>query len=50
MTVGAVASATALTLGGLADRDRWPDIQAAMINAMVRLEKALKPQVKRLRV
>jgi len=38
-----------LTFGGLADRDRWPEIQEAMIDAMVRLEKALKPQVKRLR-
>jgi len=39
-----------LTLGGLADRDRWPEIQEAMIDAMVRLENALKPQIKRLRV
>jgi hypothetical protein len=39
-----------LPLGGLADRDRWPEIQEAMIDAMVRLEKALKPQVKRLRL
>lgn len=38
-----------LTLGGLADRDRWPEIQEAMIDAMVRLENALKPQIKRLR-
>jgi len=38
-----------LTLGGLADRDRWPDIQEAMIDSMVRLEQALKPQIKRLR-
>jgi len=38
-----------LALGGLSDRDRWPEIQEAMIDAMVRLEKALKPQVKRLR-
>ncbi len=38
-----------LTLGGLADRDDWPEIQEAMIDAMVRLEKALKPQIKRLR-
>jgi hypothetical protein len=39
-----------LILGGLADRDRWPEIQEAMIDAMVRLEKALKPQVKHLRL
>lgn len=38
-----------LTLGGLANRDRWPEIQEAMIEAMMRLEKALKPQIKRLR-
>jgi len=38
-----------LPLGGLADRDRWPEIQEAMIDAMVRLEKALKPRIKRLR-
>ena len=38
-----------LTLGGLADRDRWPETQEAMIDAMVRLENALKPQIKRLR-
>jgi hypothetical protein len=36
-------------LGGLADRDRWPEIQEAMIDAMVRLEKAL-PQIKHLRL
>jgi hypothetical protein len=38
-----------LTLGGLADRDRWPETQEAMIDAMVRLGNALKPQIKRLR-
>jgi len=38
-----------LTLGGLTDRDRWPETQEAMIDAMVRLENALKPQIKRLR-
>ncbi|MBC7249341.1 MAG: DUF4268 domain-containing protein [Anaerolineae bacterium] len=38
-----------LTLGGLADRDRWAEIQEAMIDTMVRLENALKPQIKRLR-
>ncbi len=39
-----------LAAGGLADRDRWPEIQEAMIDAMVRLEQALKPHIKRLRV
>jgi hypothetical protein len=38
-----------LNLGGLTDRDRWPETQEAMIDAMVRLENALKPQIKRLR-
>ncbi|MBU0495130.1 MAG: DUF4268 domain-containing protein [Chloroflexi bacterium] len=37
-----------LTVGGLTDQDRWPEIQAAMIDAMVRLEQALKPHIKRL--
>jgi len=35
--------------GGLRDRDHWPEIQEAMIDAMVRLENALKPYIKRLR-
>lgn len=34
--------------GGLRDRERWPEIQDRMIDAMVRLEKALKPHIKRL--
>ena len=34
--------------GGLRDRDRWPEIQDRMIAAMVRLEKALKPEIERL--
>jgi len=38
-----------IELGGLVDEDRWPGIQDAMIDAMVRLEKALKPHVERLR-
>jgi hypothetical protein len=39
-----------LTVGGLADRDRWSEIQDTMIDAMIRLEKALKPHIKRLRL
>ena len=35
--------------GGFRDRDRWPETQEAMIEAMVRLEKALKPQIRRLK-
>lgn len=38
-----------LTGGGLANRDHWPEIQDAIIDAMVRLEKALKPEIGRLR-
>ena len=34
--------------GGLQDRELWPEIQTRMVDAMVRLEKALKPRVQRL--
>lgn len=34
--------------GGLGDRDRWPEIQERMVDAMVRLERALRPQIKEL--
>ena len=34
--------------GGLRDRDRWSEIQERMIDAMVRLERALKPEISRL--
>lgn len=34
--------------GGLLAEDRWPEIQDAMIDAMVRLEKALKPSLDQL--
>lgn len=34
--------------GGLRDRDRWPEIQERMIDAMIRLERALKPEIRRL--
>jgi hypothetical protein len=30
-----------MALGELKDRDRWPEIQSATIDAMVRLERAL---------
>jgi len=33
---------------GLQDRDRWADTQEAMIEAMVRLEKAFKPHIRQL--
>jgi hypothetical protein len=32
-------------LGGYRDEERWPNIQDGMIDAMVRLEKALKPHI-----
>ena len=34
--------------GGLRDRDRWTELQDAMIDAMVRLEKALGPLIRQL--
>ncbi len=34
--------------GGLTDQDAWSTIQDAMIDAMIRLEKALKPRIKQL--
>jgi Domain of unknown function (DUF4268) len=34
--------------GGYRDEERWPEIQDAMIDAMVRLEKALKPHIAKL--
>jgi hypothetical protein len=34
--------------GGLRDRERWPEIQARMVEAMVRLERALKARIRRL--
>ena len=39
-----------ITGGGLRDEERWPEIQDAMIDAMVRLQKALKPEIARLEV
>jgi len=36
--------------GGLRDRERWPAIQDAMVVAMVRLERALRPCIKQLKV
>ncbi|GAG45527.1 unnamed protein product, partial [marine sediment metagenome] len=38
-----------LDLGGYRDEERWPEIQEAMIDAMIRLEKALKPHIRRLK-
>lgn len=35
--------------GGLRDQERWAEIQEQMIGAMIRLERALKPEIRRLR-
>lgn len=39
-----------IDIGGLRDEDKWPQIQDAMIDAMVRLEQALKPHIKKLAI
>jgi len=39
-----------LEVGGYLDKDKWPQIRDAMIDAMIRLEKALRPHIDRLRV
>lgn len=39
-----------ITLGGYRDETNWPKVQDAMINAMVRLEKALGPYIKKLEI
>jgi len=39
-----------LNIGGLRDREKWPEMQEAMIDAMIRLSKALGPKIKRLRI
>ena len=35
---------------GLSDREEWPAIQDQMIDAMIRLERALRPHIERLRL
>jgi len=39
-----------IDLGGYRDEEKWPQIHDAMIDAMIRLEKALKPHIARLDV
>lgn len=39
-----------IDLGGYRDEDKWPEIHNAMIDAMIRLEKTLKPHIERLQV
>jgi ribosome-associated translation inhibitor RaiA len=34
--------------GGIRDEESWPEIQDAMIDAMIRLERALKPNISKL--
>ena len=34
-----------ILIGGYRDEDKWPEIQDEMVNAMIRLEKALAPHV-----
>jgi len=37
-------------VGGYRDESKWKEVQEAMIDAMVRLEKALKPHVAKLQL
>lgn len=39
-----------IDLGGYRDEDKWPEIHDAMIDAIIRLEKALRPHIVRLQV
>jgi hypothetical protein len=34
---------------GLSDKDKWPQLQQQMINAMIEFQKALRPEIKRLK-
>lgn len=38
----------AFELGGYKDEERWPEIQEEMVDAMILLERTLKPQIARL--
>jgi hypothetical protein len=39
-----------IALGGYRDEPQWPEVQEAMIEAMIRLEKALKPHIDKLKL
>jgi hypothetical protein len=39
-----------ITIGGYCDEDRWPEIQDAMVDAMIRLEKAFRPYIANLNI
>jgi len=34
-----------MTGGGYCDEDKWPQVHEAMIDAMIRLEKAFRPEI-----
>jgi hypothetical protein len=39
-----------IDVGGYADESRWADVQDAMIDAMVRLERAFSPYIRKLTI
>lgn len=39
-----------ISVGGYLDEDKWPEVHESMVDAMVRLEKALKPYIQKLKV
>ncbi|MGB2842920.1 MAG: DUF4268 domain-containing protein [Halobacteriota archaeon] len=39
-----------IEIGGYRDEDKWPEVHEAMIDAMCRLEKSLKPHISRLKI
>lgn len=39
-----------LSIGGYRDEEEWPEIQEAMIDAMIHLEKALRPHIEKLQL
>jgi len=38
------------SVGGYLDEDKWPEVHESMVDAMVRLEKALKPYIQKLKI
>ena len=39
-----------ISVGGYLDEDKWPEVHESMVDAMVRLEKALKPYIQKLKI
>ncbi len=39
-----------IEIGGYRDEDKWPEVHEAMIDAMCRLEKSLKPYISKLKI